>query len=120
MSKHLLLIEDEAHLAFSLEFNLQQEGYTVQVAETLHQARDILKEKTPDLIILDVMLPDGTGFDFCAELRERFADVVFHDILREPPDPDRAADTHVLAVGQRWSRNLAVVTFFAAAAIPLP
>lgn len=71
MSKHLLLIEDEAHLAFSLEFNLKEEGYTVAVAETLKKAKILLEEDKPELIILDVMLPDGTGFDFCAELRDR-------------------------------------------------
>ena len=55
----LLLVEDERHLAFALEFNLQQEGYEVEVAETLGQARRWLAGNTPDLILLDVMLPDG-------------------------------------------------------------
>ena len=67
----LLLVEDERHLAFALEFNLQQEGYEVEVAETLGQARRWLAGNTPDLILLDVMLPDGSGFDLCAELRDK-------------------------------------------------
>lgn len=66
----LLLVEDEAHLAFTLEFNLREEGYEVLTAATLADARRHLNAK-PDLIILDVMLPDGNGLAFCASLRKR-------------------------------------------------
>lgn len=66
----LLLVEDEAHLAVSLRFNLLEEGYHVDVAETIGQARELLKERF-DVIILDVMLPDGNGFEFCRELRNQ-------------------------------------------------
>ncbi len=68
MNKRLLLVEDEEHLAFTLEFNLQEEGYAVDVASSLGQARALMR--TPyDLIVLDVMLPDGNGVAFCASLR---------------------------------------------------
>lgn len=68
-SKHLLLVEDEEHLAFMLEFNLSREGYQVTVATTLREARERLTDPY-DLMIFDVMLPDGTAFDLCKELRE--------------------------------------------------
>lgn len=68
-SLKILLVEDEEHLAFALEFNLSQEGYSVDVATTVAQAR-LLSKKLHDLIVLDVMLPDGNGISFCKELRE--------------------------------------------------
>lgn len=68
-SASILLVEDEVHLAFSLQFNLEAEGYHVRSAPDLQTARELLAEGDADLIILDVMLPDGTGFDFCTELR---------------------------------------------------
>ncbi|MEL6181914.1 MAG: response regulator transcription factor, partial [Myxococcota bacterium] len=46
------------------------EGYLIEVASTLRQARQWLARHTPDLILLDVMLPDGSGFDLCSELRD--------------------------------------------------
>ncbi len=64
----ILLVEDEEHLAFTLSFNLGEEGYQVDVAESLQVARSTLTEDH-DLIVLDVMLPDGSGFDYASELR---------------------------------------------------
>ncbi len=66
----LLLVEDEAHLAFTLELNLTQEGYQVDVAPTLHQARIFLRTYDYTLLVLDIMLPDGNGLDFCEQFRE--------------------------------------------------
>ncbi|NLB42880.1 MAG: response regulator transcription factor [Clostridiales bacterium] len=65
------MVEDELKVSsFNREY-LEGQGYTVSVAETLSQARFLLEEHTPDLILLDVMLPDGLGFDFCPELRQK-------------------------------------------------
>lgn len=66
----LLLVEDEEHLAFSLEYNLVAEGYQVDVAGTLADARRHLDQTDYELIVLDVMLPDGNGMDFCRGLRD--------------------------------------------------
>lgn len=64
----VLLVEDEEHLAFSLRFNLEAEGYEVELATTLEQARS--HDPTSfDVLLLDVMLPDGNGFEFCSQLR---------------------------------------------------
>ena len=68
---HILMVEDERKVSsFNREY-LEGQGYEVSVAETLYDARLLLEECTPDLILLDVMLPDGLGFDFCAELRQK-------------------------------------------------
>ena len=49
---------------------LEAEGYTVYTASTLADGRTVLREEIIDLLILDIMLPDGSGIDFCAELRQ--------------------------------------------------
>ena len=69
----VLVVEDEAHLAQGLRFNLQAEGHAVEVAADGETALDRLVEKKErfDAIVLDVMLPGKSGFDVAALLREK-------------------------------------------------
>jgi DNA-binding response OmpR family regulator len=69
----VLVVEDEAHLAQGLQFNLQAEGHTVEVAGDGEAALDRLVEKKErfDAVVLDVMLPGKSGFDVAALLREK-------------------------------------------------
>lgn len=67
----VLLVEDEENLAFALQFNLEAEGYVVDVAASLGEAREHLEVGGYQLVVLDVMLPDGMGFDLCVELRAK-------------------------------------------------
>lgn len=69
-TKRLLLLEDEEHLGFTLQFNLMEEGYHVDWAQSLKEAREHTQEPY-DLLILDVMLPDGSSLDWCKQLREQ-------------------------------------------------
>ncbi|HXR96668.1 MAG TPA: response regulator transcription factor [Terriglobales bacterium] len=67
---HILIVEDERHLAEGLRFNLEAEGFTVTLAETGEAALELLsRENDVDLIVLDVMLPGKSGFEVAAELR---------------------------------------------------
>ena len=66
----ILIVEDDAFLRDGLTELLRREEYLPTAAESLQAARALLAETSFSLILLDVMLPDGTGFDFCAELRE--------------------------------------------------
>ena len=69
----ILIIEDETDVLEANRMFLEAEGYEVACAINLKEARNILWERPPDLILLDVLLPDGSGFDFCGEIRGRTA-----------------------------------------------
>ena len=62
------MVEDEASYVDALEVGLTGEGFTVVAARTLRAAREQLTRSPVDLVLLDVMLPDGSGIDFCREL----------------------------------------------------
>tara|TARA_R110002073_G_scaffold36366_3_gene105797 strand:- start:435 stop:1112 length:678 start_codon:yes stop_codon:yes gene_type:complete len=68
---HLLVVEDDEELARQLCADLQQLGYSTDVATTLTEARAGLAGTTYDVIILDRLLPDGDGLSFLGELREQ-------------------------------------------------
>ncbi|GMU62186.1 MAG: DNA-binding response regulator [Myxococcaceae bacterium] len=67
----VLIVEDDANLRLALEDNLRDEGYAVHVAATVKAAREALAQATPDVVVLDLMLPDGDGYALCRELRAR-------------------------------------------------
>jgi DNA-binding response OmpR family regulator len=67
----VLVVEDEAHLAAGLKLNLELDGYRVVLARSIREAGAQLLQSAPiDLVLLDVMLPDGDGYSFCKQLRE--------------------------------------------------
>jgi len=65
----VLIVEDEPGISEPLATHLAREGFDPTVAPTVEAARETLAATTPDLILLDVMLPDGDGRDLCRELR---------------------------------------------------
>jgi two-component system response regulator VicR len=67
---HLLLIEDDPAVARSLQDGLEREGYTVTWKASGAEGVDHARQHNPHLIILDVRLPDGSGFDFCRQMRQ--------------------------------------------------
>ncbi|RED53167.1 response regulator transcription factor [Cohnella lupini] len=69
MNSRILLVEDDESLHRGIQFTLQQEGFEVIGAHRLAEARILLQEHVVQLILLDVQLPDGNGFDFCTEIR---------------------------------------------------
>ncbi len=66
---HLLLIEDDPAVARSLRDGLEREGYTVTWKTTGSDGIQFAQAHDPQLIVLDVRLPDGSGFDFCRRMR---------------------------------------------------
>lgn len=67
----ILLVEDNEAIILGLEYLLEQEKFQAQTARNLSEARQAMAEFCPDLILLDISLPDGDGFAFCGDLKER-------------------------------------------------
>lgn len=67
--KQLFLLEDDLSLITGLTFALQKQGYEITLARTLLEADALWKDDRFDLAVLDVSLPDGSGFDFCRRIR---------------------------------------------------
>ena len=69
MSQKILIIEDEPDIRKTLEYNLSKEGFDVICASSLSEGKDYLNIYSFSLILLDLMLPDGSGLDLCRELK---------------------------------------------------
>ena len=69
MDIHILVVDDEPEIADLVGVYLRSEGFTVHTCGTAQEALDTLERQSVDLAILDVMLPDKSGFDLCGELR---------------------------------------------------
>ncbi len=72
MSQTILLVEDNEMVQKFNSKMLGEEGYGVKIATTLAVAKQQLKAAPPDIIVLDIGMPDGSGIDFLRELREEF------------------------------------------------
>ncbi len=70
----LLVVEDDRLLNNTLCYNLSAAGYTVDATMTKSAADDLCKAQDYDLIVLDVNLPDGNGFELCGKIKERRPD----------------------------------------------
>lgn len=71
----ILIIDDEVNLTYFLESALKDEGYLVSTAFNLKEGRRLLKSKQPDLVLLDVKLPDGLGLDYLSEIRQQIPNI---------------------------------------------
>jgi len=69
MLANILLVEDEKSIVTLIKYNLEKEGFKVFCSETGEDALKIIKEKIPDLVILDWMLPDTSGIDVCRQIK---------------------------------------------------
>lgn len=70
MNKKLIyVLEDDPDIAYILTYLLYEEGYQVKSFGTVGSCKDAITDRMPDLLILDVQLPDGNGADLCAELK---------------------------------------------------
>ena len=69
MSQKILIIEDEPDIRKTLEYNISREGYHVVSASSLLEAKSQIESDSFSLILLDLMLPDGSGLDLCREIK---------------------------------------------------
>jgi len=68
--KRLFLLEDDLSLINGLSFAVKKQGYEIVIARTTLEAEALWADDKYDLVILDVSLPDGSGFDFCKKIRQ--------------------------------------------------
>ena len=69
MPKEILIVDDEPSIVVPIQFLMEQQGYSVIVAENGHDALDMIYQYTPDLILLDIMLPGIDGYEVCEIVR---------------------------------------------------
>src|ERR1041385_8264859 len=67
--RKIVLIEDDADLYSLIQYNLEKEGFTLAGLQTGKGALELCRRERPDLIILDVMLPDSDGLELCKAIR---------------------------------------------------
>ena len=88
MKPKILLVEDETSISEPLAEHLLREGFVPEVVGTVAAAREALHRGEPDLILLDIMLPDGDGRDFCRDVRKQ-SDVPIVMLTARGGDADR-------------------------------
>ena len=77
MSAHIFIAEDEAPISTLLKYNLEKEGHKISSSENGEDSLKSIKQKMPDLILLDWMLPDLSGVEICKQLKR---DKKYNDI----------------------------------------
>ena len=77
MPKEILIVDDEPSIVVPIQFLMEQQGYTVMVAENGEGALDVIYKYKPDLILLDIMLPRIDGYEVCEIVRldPRYRDI---------------------------------------------
>ena len=78
----ILLIEDDSTIAAGLAYSLEQEGWSVTCKGTLAQGRNALETGEYQLLLVDVGLPDGSGYDLCAAAKSRNIPVIFATVVK--------------------------------------
>jgi two-component system OmpR family response regulator len=89
MAERLLVVEDEEHLAEVIADNLELEGFSVEVVGDGARALERIRQTAPDLVLLDVMLPELDGFDVCRTLRAERNEVPILFLTARSSNDDR-------------------------------
>lgn len=89
----ILLVEDNEAIIMGLQYLLEQEGYACQVARRRREAERMLQKELPDLMLLDIGLPDGDGYQLCQSIRQQYDfPIVFLTAREEEEDVVHAFD----------------------------
>jgi DNA-binding response OmpR family regulator len=71
VTKKILIADDEPSIVTAVEFLLRREGYEVEIARDGSEAIERIEASRPDLVVLDVMMPQKSGYEVCRSIRER-------------------------------------------------
>jgi DNA-binding response OmpR family regulator len=71
MAQRIQIADDEPNIVAALEYLLQQGGYEVLIARNGDEALELLENRIPDLVLLDVMMPRKSGYEICTRIRQR-------------------------------------------------
>jgi two-component system alkaline phosphatase synthesis response regulator PhoP len=71
VSKKILIADDEPSIVVAVEFLLRRNGYDVEIARNGDEALERIEASNPDLVLLDVMMPQKSGYEVCRRIRER-------------------------------------------------
>ena len=101
MRNKLLLVEDNEIIIKGLKYSLEQEKFDVSISKSKNDAEELLNQENFDLVILDIMLPDGNGFDLCKYIKkEKDIPVIFLTAKDEEKDVvlgfDLGADDYII------------------------
>jgi len=107
VTRKILIADDEPNILISLEYLMQREGFEVLVARDGNEALELARDRHPDLILLDAMMPGRDGFEVCREIR---ADPELRD-MRILMLTARGRDTDI-AKGQAMGADAYVVKPF--------
>lgn len=89
----ILLVEDNEAIILGLKYLLEQEGYDCLVATRRREAERMVQNQQPDLMLLDIGLPDGDGYQLCQTLRQQYIfPIIFLTAREEEEDVVRAFD----------------------------
>lgn len=97
----ILLVEDNESIVMGLQYLLENEGFTIKIAENVKGARQLLDEDKFDLILLDIGLPDGNGFTLCEKIKQNYrTPIIFLTAKEEENDVvkglDLGADDYII------------------------
>ncbi|MFN8242642.1 MAG: response regulator [Ferruginibacter sp.] len=66
----ILVVDDDPYILLSLEFLMRKNGFDVMVARNGTEALDLLEKQVPDLVLLDIMMPDVDGYEICRHIKK--------------------------------------------------
>lgn len=70
--RHILIIEDDEFVRIGLSAHLKTLGYIISTAASSQEANKLMEQRVPDLVLVDIYLPDGSGLDLCYKLKARY------------------------------------------------
>ena len=100
--KQILIVEDDSFLNKMLAYNLTADGYGVTSALNARSAADAIRQLEFDLVLLDINLPDGNGFELCKLIKPQHPDTIVIFLTANDQESDQIRGYEVGAVGLHY------------------